>query len=50
MERYSDLRSVSASLGSSAVSRLPSLSRIDRYSTWNRGSRVILGMTAQNPF
>src|SRR5207247_11295415 len=38
-----------SSLGSSAASRFPSLSRIDRYSTWDRGSRMVLGIAAPAP-
>src|SRR3990170_3118058 len=42
--RQSARSSSGASLGSSAVSSVPSLSRIDRCSTWNRGSRRVLGI------
>src|SRR3989338_8910253 len=42
--RQSARSSPDSSVGSSAASRWPSLSRIERYSTWNRGSRTVLGM------
>src|SRR5262249_5364726 len=49
MARYSRFSSSAERSGSRAVSRLPSLSRIDRYSTVNRGSRGVLGMKAPRP-
>src|SRR5256886_6902265 len=42
--RWRDLSSPGESFGSSAASEVPSLSRIDRYSTWKRGSRMGLGI------
>src|SRR5262245_24233962 len=48
--RYIRRRSSGGMSGSSAVSRLPSLSRMDRCSIANWGSRRVLGMTAHSSF
>src|SRR6185369_17022524 len=44
MPRYSRFSSAAGMWGSRDESRLPSLSRIDRCSTWNLGSRTVRGM------